>query len=228
MSAGKKNKSLFCMPCYALNKTKGMRVSMKWSARILVLGLLLMFTSGLALAAEPKDVPADHWAYKAVKQLIDQGYLQLYQDQTFQGNQPVDRYTLATVVVKILNEVASGGVSTNRDDVKILRELTNELRQELVKVISDNTTYSNKTEEMKRGDLVLKEDLIRTNLAVQSINSEQAELQKEAQQMLNDLTALTQRVAEVEKEVAKLKEENKKQKLYLFIAIVLGLAGAAK
>jgi hypothetical protein len=203
-----------------------MRVSIKWSARFLVLGLLLLFTSGLALAAEPKDVPADHWAYKAVKQLIDQGYLQLYQDQTFQGNQPVDRYTLATVVAKILNEIASGRVGANRDDVKILRELTNELRQELVKVISENTTSSKKTEEIKRGGLVLEEDLIKTNLAVQSINSEQAEMQKEAQQMLNDLTALAQRVTEVEQEVAKLKEENKKQKLYLIIAIALGLAGA--
>lgn len=215
-------------------------ISKKWCASIIVFGWLLLFTSGLALAAEPKDVPADHWAYKAVKQLIDQGYLQLYQDQTFQGNQPVDRYTLATIVVKILNEVASGGVGANRNDVKILRDLTNELRQELVKVISDNTKYSTKTEEMKRSDLVLKEDLIRTNLAVQSINSEQAELQKEAQQMLNDLNLLTQRVTagekrisdvekevdEVNQEIAKLKEQNKKQRLYLVIAIALGLAGA--
>jgi hypothetical protein len=193
-----------------------------------------LMSTAAAMAAEPKDVPADHWAYQAVKQLIDQGYLQLYQDQTFQGNQPVDRYTLATVVAKILNEIASGGVGTNRNDVKILRELTNELRQELVKVISDSSTYSKKTEEMKRSDLVMREDLIRTNLAVQSINSEQlamqaeqAELQKEVQQIVNDLTALAQRVTEVEKEITKLKAENKKQKLYLIVAIVLGLAGAA-
>jgi hypothetical protein len=212
-----------------------MNVKLKRVTMLLVLGLVVaLMSTAAAMAAEPKDVPADHWAYQAVKQLIDQGYLQLYQDQTFQGNQPVDRYTLATVVAKILNEIASGGVGTNRNDVKILRELTNELRQELVKVISDSSTYSKKTEEMKRSDLVMREDLIRTNLAVQSINSEQlamqaeqAELQKEVQQIVNDLTALAQRVTEVEKEITKLKAENKKQKLYLIVAIVLGLAGAA-
>jgi cell division protein FtsB len=212
-----------------------MNVKLKRVTMLLVLGLVVaLMSTAAAMAAEPKDVPADHWAYQAVKQLIDQGYLQLYQDQTFQGNQPVDRYTLATVVAKILNEIASGGVGTNRNDVKILRELTNEVRQELVKVISDSSTYSKKTEEMKRSDLVMREDLIRTNLAVQSINSEQlamqaeqAELQKEVQQIVNDLTALAQRVTEVEKEITKLKAENKKQKLYLIVAIVLGLAGAA-
>ncbi|MGD8400422.1 MAG: S-layer homology domain-containing protein [Bacillota bacterium] len=212
-----------------------MNVKLKRVTMLLVLGLVVaLMSTAAAMAAEPKDVPADHWAYQAVKQLIDQGYLQLYQDQTFQGNQPVDRYTLATVVAKILNDIASGGVGTNRNDVKILRELTNELRQELVKVISDSSTYSKKTEEMKRSDLVMREDLIRTNLAVQSINSEQlamqaeqAELQKEVQQIVNDLTALAQRVTEVEKEITKLKAENKKQKLYLIVAIVLGLAGAA-
>jgi hypothetical protein len=205
-----------------------MNVNLKRVTMLLVLGLVVMLMSAaVTMAAEPKDVPADHWAYQAVKQLIDHGYLQLYQDQTFQGEQPVDRYTLATVVAKILNEIASGGVSTNRNDVKILQKLTSELRQELVKVISDNTTYSKKTDEMKRSDLVMKEDLIRTNLAVQSINSEQAELQKEVQQIVNDLTALAQRVTEVEKEIAKLKAENKKQKLYLIVAIVLGLAGVA-
>jgi hypothetical protein len=203
------------------------KVSWKWSAGFLIFSLLILFTSGLALAAEPKDVPADHWAYKAVKQLIDQGYLQLYQDQTFQGNQPVDRYTLATIVVKILNEIASGGTGTNRHDVEVLRNLTNELQQDLVKIIAANSTYSSNSNEMKRSNVVLKEDLIKTIVAVQNVNAEQATLRQEVQQILDNLTTLTQRVVAMEQEMAKLKEENRKQKIYLIIAIVLGLAGVA-
>lgn len=217
-----------------MNTSLYKRVGWKWSVQFLIFGLLLLFTSGLALAAEPKDVPADHWAYKAVQQLVDQGYLQLYQDQTFQGSQPVDRYTLATIVVKILDQIASGGAGTNRHDVEVLRKLTNELQQELVKIIAENNTYSSKNDEMKRSSIVLKEDLIKTIVSVQNTNAEQAALQKEVQQILADLTALTKRVVEVEQatkqlqqEVTQLKEENRKQRLYIIVAIVLGLAGAA-
>ncbi|HYH04369.1 MAG TPA: S-layer homology domain-containing protein [Bacillota bacterium] len=196
----------------------------KWSVRLLLLSVLLLGTVTLTWAAEPKDVPADHWAYKAVKQLVDKGYLQLYQDQTFQGDQPVDRYTLATVVAKILGEIASGGTGTSKEDVKVLRSLTNELRQELVKIIAENNTYSKKTDEIKRSGQVLNEDII-------VLTYEQQELQKEVQQMVQDLKALNERVSSLENEmkaeIAKLKAENKKNRFYLVLAIIIGLAGVA-
>jgi cell division protein FtsB len=202
-------------------------MKMKWLARFLVLSLLLLFTAGLTLAAQPKDVPTDHWAYQAVKQLIDKGYLQLYQDQTFQGDQPVDRYTLATVVMKILNEVAVGEAGTTRHDVEVLRKLTQELQQELVKIIAENNTYSNKNDEMKRSSIVLKEDLIKTIVAVQNNNAEQAALRKEVQEIIDRVVALEQATKDLRQEVEQIKEENRKQRLYLIVAIVLGLAGAA-
>jgi uncharacterized small protein (DUF1192 family) len=202
--------------------------NVKGLARLLVCGFLLLVTSGLALGANPADVPPDHWAYQAVKQLIDQGYLQLYQDQTFKGDQPVDRYTLASVVVKILKEIASGGSPTNRDDVKVLRELTSELRQELVKIIADTDTYSSGAKEMKKNDVVLKEDLIKAFVAIQNVNAEQAELQAEVKKILDDLTAMSRRVAFLEQEVAQLKAENKKHKLYLIITAVISLFAVAQ
>jgi hypothetical protein len=202
--------------------------SVKGMARLLVCGLLLLVTSGLALAANPADVPPDHWAYQAVKQLIDQGYLQLYQDQTFKGDQPVDRYTLASVVVKILKEIASGGSPTSRDDVTVLRKLTSELRQELVKIIADTGTYSSDTKEMKKKEVVLKEDLIKAFVAIQNVNAEQVELQAEVKKMLDDLTAMSRRVALLEQEVAQLKVENKKHKLYLIITAIISLFAVAQ
>jgi len=77
---------------------------------VLVVLVAMLFTIALSVMADsnsnPTDVPSSHWAYKAVKLLIDKGYLQLYQDQTFQGDKPVDRYTMAIIVAKILNEIA--------------------------------------------------------------------------------------------------------------------------
>jgi hypothetical protein len=210
-------------------------MKLKWLLSLMTVCLLMLLTANLALAANPTDVAPDHWAYQAVKTLIDKGYLQLYQDQTFQGDQPVDRYTLASVVAKILAEIASGSVGATREDVKVLRNLTNELREELVKLIADSHAYAKRSEEMKRQDVVLKEDLITTNVAIQNLTAEQVQLQKEVKQILTDLSQVKTRVAKLENEVSQLqnetyqlREENKRQKIFVIIAMVLGLAGAAK
>jgi len=192
--------------------------------------LLLLVVAGTALAAgtAPKDVPTTHWAYQAVKTLLDKGYLQLYQDQTFQGDQPVDRYTLASVVAKILAEIASGSVGTTRDDVKLLRGLTNEFREELVKVLTENSSLTRKLEDLTRQDQVFKEELTQTNVAIQDLTEEQLELQEEVRQLIADTLVMKKKVEQLEADVAKLKEESKKQKLYIALAFILGLAGAAK
>lgn len=194
----------------------------------LVFGILLMVANGAWAAGNtPSDVPTSHWAYQAVKQLLDKGYLELYQDQTFRGEQPVDRYTLATIVAKILKETGSGAVPTNREDVKLLRSLTNEFREELVKVLTNNSSLSKKFEELLRQDQVSQEDLTRTNAAVQNISTEQAELQKEVQQSIADIIILKKKVDQLQTEIDSLKEQNKKQNQYIFWAFVIGIAGAA-
>jgi hypothetical protein len=203
-------------------------MNLKRSLCVMMVCLLMLLTANIALAANPTDVTPDHWAYKAVQTLIDKGYLQLYQDQTFEGNQPVDRYTLASVVAKILAEIASGSVGTTREDVKVLRSLTNELREELVKLIADTNTYAKRAEEMKRQDVVLKEDLITTNVSIQNLTVEQMRLQKEVKQMITDLSQVKDQVANLETEVAQLREANKRNKIFMIIAMILGLAGAAK
>jgi hypothetical protein len=203
-------------------------MNLKRSLCVMMVCLLMLLTANIAFAANPTDVTPDHWAYKAVQTLIDKGYLQLYQDQTFEGNQPVDRYTLASVVAKILAEIASGSVGTTREDVKVLRSLTNELREELVKLIADTNTYAKRAEEMKRQDVVLKEDLITTNVSIQNLTVEQVQLQKEVKRIITDLSQVKDQVANLETEVAQLREANKRNKIFMIIAMILGLAGAAK
>ncbi len=208
----------------------------KWGLVMVVTVLLTMsaVTCAWAAGANPVDVPPNHWAYQAVKQLVDKGYLALYQDQTFRGDQPVDRYTLATVVAKILKEAASGNTAASREDVKLLRSLTNEFREELVKVLTENSSLSKKLDELTRQDQIFKEDITKINAGLQNVNQEQMELEKEIQQIITDLLAFKQRVEQLENEVAILKTENanlreanRKQGIFIAIAIILGLAGCA-
>lgn len=84
------------------------------------------------VSASIKDVPTDHWAYQAVVSLVNRGFIATYEDGTFQGSKSVDRYTLASTVAKILDEVEAGNVRGTTADAVVLRELTVEFREELV------------------------------------------------------------------------------------------------
>ncbi len=58
---------------------------------------LTLGVSGLALAQSPsfRDLPADHWAAKAVHYLAERNIIKGYEDQTFQPNKPVTRAEFA-------------------------------------------------------------------------------------------------------------------------------------
>ncbi len=209
---------------------------------LLLVAMIFMMAQGVLAESNPSDVPSSHWAYKAVKQLVDKGYLQLYQDQTFQGDKPVDRYTLAIVVSKVLNEIANGQVLTNKDDMDLLKRLFNEFQAELVSGNSKNNLILRKLDQVTKDNQIIKEDLTNTMANLQKLNGDQLEYQKqarlEAQQMLAELDRLKARVQALEAENQRLRADldqlrndaeqtKKRQGTWLVVAIVLGLLGAA-
>ena len=70
--------------------------------------LTLLFVSsifGTVLAATSdavNDVPAGHWAYKAVNELVRVGVIDGYGNKTFQGDKTITRYEMAQVVEKAM------------------------------------------------------------------------------------------------------------------------------
>ncbi len=194
---------------------------------VLVISLVLIgliFTLALPVMAadsNPSDVPPSHWAYKAVKSLIDKGYLQLYQDQTFQGDKPVDRYTLAVVVSKILNEIANGQVGTNKDDMALIKSLTNEFRDEFVGVNSKNNIYMKKLDNLDKEQTVIQDDITH-------LTDEQLQLQKEAQQMLADIQSLKDENIKMKADMERLRAQLDTTRKYMWVAIILGLLGIAR
>ncbi len=108
-----------------------------WLKKTVVSLILLGALSGFAAAQSITDVPSSHWAYEAVRELVQKGYLTL-ESGRFDGDQPVDRFTLATVVARILNEIESGGATPqSEEDVDLLRKVVNEFRGELVRVFAE-------------------------------------------------------------------------------------------
>lgn len=72
--------------------------------KVLVI-LLLVFCAGMVYAQSPSDVPSGHWAYEAVKELANKGYVVGYQDGTFLGNRTMSRYEFAVIVKRVLDEM---------------------------------------------------------------------------------------------------------------------------
>ena len=66
-------------------------------SRFLAILILLGCAMGV-LAQAPPDVPADHWAYDAVRELVEAGYLEGFPDETFRDDRTLTRHELATVV----------------------------------------------------------------------------------------------------------------------------------
>ena len=196
---------------------------------MIILGTFLLRVTYPAMAANnPIDVPSSHWAYKAVKLLIDKGYFQLYQDQTFQGDQPVDRYTMATITAKILGEIASGQTTGSKDDVKLLRSLTNEFREELVALNSKNNLFNPKLDNLMKENQILKEDLT-TN------REEQAQLRKEVQEIIAEIDSIKTEMQSLKEENLRLKVELERLRIdvdnknkYIIGALVIGVIGLLK
>lgn len=76
-----------------------MRKNLVWT---LIAMFILSVTTGIAFAADPfVDVPANHWAYKAVSDLAKAGLIDGYGDGTFRGDRQLSRYEMAALVAKL-------------------------------------------------------------------------------------------------------------------------------
>ena len=71
------------------------------------------------------DVPANHWAYAAVNNLVKAGIVDGYSDGTFKGDKTVTRYEMAQIVAKAMNK------GVNPEQQAAINQLTKEFATEL-------------------------------------------------------------------------------------------------
>jgi len=98
--------------------------------------------------AQLTDVPPGHWAYDAVKKLVDIGCVEGYPDGTFKGDRPMTRYEYAMVVSRCMDVIDKkyctvekcqpgttpppGGGNVDWDEVKAtINKLASEFKDEL-------------------------------------------------------------------------------------------------
>ena len=63
-----------------------------------------------ATAAEMQDLPQDHWAYRAIEQLVERyGVMEGFPDMTFRGTKTVTRYELAAALTRVMQKMDAIG-----------------------------------------------------------------------------------------------------------------------
>ncbi len=110
---------------------------------VVVVAVLLAFAAP-AFAGPFSDVPADHWAYRAVNHLQQEGIIIGYPDGTFKGDNLFTRYEMAMVIARIYDALmdAITNVSTELptdlvyqsdldDAMATVNDLIDEFAQEL-------------------------------------------------------------------------------------------------
>lgn len=203
--------------------------------KAVILSLCLLLLAGPALGASRPYSDVPDWAYQAVKKLVDEGYLDLYEDGTFQGNNPVDRYTLAMVVAKLLAKLGEGSVRGGQEDVALLRKLSNEFQNELVLLTLKDKELEARLVQIEQGKLILAEDQTKNTSSIQLLSEEAQALRAEIAELLKEKSRLEAQLHALEKNQEKQAEELESLKTQLaqekktnrFLLLFVALVGAA-
>src|SRR5690606_36510227 len=153
--------------------------------------------AGPAWAQTIRDVPTDHWAYAAVQRLINKGYLTLEDNQMFYGDRPVDRYTFAVAVARVLDQVEHTGGTLPRETQELLTRLATEFQEELV-------AWHAAREELERRTAALSADvqaLTAAGGALDSILARVRELEEATAQRGQDVAALARELEQLREDL---------------------------
>ncbi|MFN4182994.1 MAG: S-layer homology domain-containing protein [bacterium] len=190
--------------------------------------VVVVFSLALLIAAIPRDVPPGHWAYEAVKRLVEKGWLGLYEDQTFRGDKPVDRFTLAAVVGQILKELEKREpTGLTKKDLEDLKALAEEFKDEIIDFKERMATIEQKIQTLEEQEGITSKEVTalveQTGEALEQLQEGVKVLQSQTEKSVNELNA---RLEELQKALEKAKREEKRSRtlLWAVVLITLGVA----
>lgn len=161
----------------------------------IVYGLLAVLLANLLLpvgaAANVTDVPADHWAYHAVNNAIARGYLTVFEDGTFQGTRAVDRYALANVINRLLEDIEVSRVRGTSGDLQEISELQLRFEEDLATWYADQQDLREAVKRVEDNALISEERVSR-------VVSAQVDLEKQVSDIRDGMTHMQNDLAQVQ------------------------------
>ena len=104
--------------------------------KAIITGILLLGLMGTASAETSpySDLPAEHWAYKAVNKLSEAGIVSGYSDGAFRGDKTMTRYEMALVVANAMTKQDKADAQQKATIDKLATEFSAELKSFGVRV----------------------------------------------------------------------------------------------
>lgn len=128
------------------------------------MSVVLSSCSAGAIACEafPTDVPQDSSTYSMVEMFVQRGYIDLYEDNTFRGEDTVSRYSLVTVLSRMLDDLKGGSNLMLVDELLGMRRLVSDIGIKVDDISSRLKTLEEKNENTE--ELAAQVDEIRAEM----------------------------------------------------------------
>lgn len=204
---------------------------MKLFRMIVIATALAMFAGMNAFAAEKeiKDVDPSDWAYKSIKMLVDKGYLALYEDGTFRGDQPLSRTVFAAALAKLIDQIQRGDLKIGGADMAQVKKLSDEFRAEIADYESKIGSIEKRVSDIESGKVVIQTDISKATV---EFRDKYDKLAAENEQLRKDLNALSEDLnnqlndvrAALDKERSDRKKAQSTMWLGIGLAAIVGVA----
>ena len=194
---------------------------------IVLMSLVLSLSLALPAFAAPvlTDVPATHWAAEAVNMLVEVGVLTGYEDSTFRGQQNITRYEVAVSLQRLINylrgiiseEIAYLGTGAvdgvSQGAIDQLRKEMNALHDNCAS-INDMLTLSGRLAYLESRYAANPQntsdsgEIAALKAQVDALGKEVAAATSKLLAMANDITVLSGRIANAERNIEALKDRD--------------------
>jgi len=199
---------------------------MKLSRIAVALLVTIGITAGAARAAtEIKDVDPSNWAYKSIKKLVDKGYLAIYEDNTFRGDQSVSRTVFAAALAKLIDQIERGELKLGGSELNEIKKLSDEFKSEISDYDSKMGALEKRVSDIESGKVVIQTDISKTTVEFRDkfdkMSAQMSKMNEQIGYLRDDLNKMR---VDLENE----KSSRKKAQTMLWVGVVVAaVAGAA-
>lgn len=184
-----------------------------------VFALMLLLAWGCVAFADVKveDIDKKHWAYDKIQRLVKDGYLALYDDNTFRPDQSVSRVAFAAALGKLIDQIERGEVKMLGLDMKALKKLSDEFKTEMADYDTRVAALEKRLSDIESTKVVTSQDISKVTLGVQEVKDENTKLR-------DDLGIVTDQMKVLTEKLDKSEKSRKKAQTFLAIGVVAAIA----
>lgn len=125
--------------------------------------ILSLFCCNLTIAYNISDVSIRDAAYTSIKKSVDKGYLSLFNNQSFRGQEKLTRKETALMLDKLLSKIDAEQLQLSEAEIKELLHLSHTFKDYLALHDTKMETYKNQLLEMEKQNTAANHTISKLN-----------------------------------------------------------------